>query len=55
LPNYWSNDLGQFFKFCRNLPVIWRRIGINELIQFFYQNVVMKKGGIAGMMFLQTA
>jgi len=23
--------------------VFWRRNGINELIQFFYQNVVMKK------------
>jgi len=35
--------------------VFWRRIGINVLIQFIYQNVVMKKGDIAGMMILQTA
>jgi hypothetical protein len=47
--------LGLFFKFCRNLPVNWRRKGIKVLKQFYYQIVVMKKGGIAGMMIQQTA
>jgi len=35
--------------------VFWRRNGINVLIQFIYQIVDIRKGGIAGMMFQQTA
>jgi hypothetical protein len=47
--------LGLIFGFYRNLPVNWRRKGIKVLKQFYYQIVVIRKGGIAGMMIQQTA
>jgi hypothetical protein len=47
--------LGVFLEFCQNKAVIWRRKGIEVLIQIYYQIIVIRKGGIAGIMFLQTA
>jgi hypothetical protein len=47
--------LGLFFEFCRIKAVFWRRKGIKVLIKIYCQIIVIRKGGIAGMMFLQTA